>query len=173
MAAVNRRQTIPVVAAEFAAETEMDVKAIVTDPSNLKFKATVEYVDGSDTVTATLCNPSGAPKIYGDLDGLLRDLAKAAPGVDTINIAVDVSEVTPERLSLTATPDSIKAANNAKWNAVVTRQTAVLTKLDAALAARASWEDGNSLQQEAFVELTTQRATANAYKTFATAQIVA
>jgi hypothetical protein len=171
MANVNKSVVVAEAAAKFALATVILAKATIIDRKKLTFSATVEYPEGPDVVTATLCSANGKPKRYNYIDQLISDLSKGAPGVSHVVVDTDVDTLTPESVSLN--PAAQVLASNKKWEAVKARQITLVAELDAQLAMIASYATGNSAQRAAHATLTMQRATANNYIAFANSQIAA
>jgi hypothetical protein len=167
MANVTRNQCIDVITAHFAHASTINVTATLVDRQKMTFNASTVYTDGQDTVTANVMSDSGVVKTYKDVDTIIREFAQGAPGVSTIVVSCNVDVLTPDRVSLDPAKQLAKEkAANAKW---LTRQTAVVTKLDAMLSAISSYQSGNSAQVAAYNKLAAQRTVANELKTYVAA----
>jgi len=164
MANITRNHAIDVLTSKYASANTINVTATIVDKSKLTFSAKSVYTDGADTVTASVCTDSGKPKTYKDVDSIIRDFAMGAQGVSQINVAVNVDVLTPDRVSLD--PAKQLAKEKEVNHKALTRQTAVVAKLDTLLSSISSYQSGNSAQQAMYSKVAAERVIANELKSY-------
>ena len=163
MALVNRNEASQVIGSKLVGAT-VDVAATIINKSKLTFGAKVVYTDGADTVTATVCTPSGKIKVYANADDIMKDFAEAAPNASNVRVTVGVDSLSPSVISLDPAAQLVR--EKVRNKASLDRQTAVVTKLDLQLTSIADYASGNSAQQAFYQKFAGERAVANALKTF-------
>lgn len=126
--------------------------AIGTDKA-LRLVGTVTI--GADAFECAADN--GKIKVFGDVDGFLKYVAKAAEKGDGVyNVEVDTGALLAS--SVPSNMESWAQAQITRLGKVKTAQNAVIADLDNQLTFMVGWESGNMAQQEKKAEVQAQKA---------------
>lgn len=110
-----------------------------------------------DADTFQCASDAGTIKVFGDVDGFLKYVAKAAESGDGVyNVEVDTGAL----LASSVPSNMVTWAQGqiTRLGKVKTAQNAVITKLDEQLGFMVGWENGNAAQQAKKLEVQNQRA---------------